>query len=327
MQALLLQEIGSLDNFVVGEAPLPEPGPGDVRVRIQAVSLNPVDYKLALGGFGTWSYPWIVGVDGAGVIDAIGADVDFWEPGDRVFYHGDLSRPGTFAQYAVVTDHTIARIPNHVDYVTAAALPCAAMTAYQALARRLHVGAGQTVLIQAGAGGVGGFAIQIAQRAGCRVFTTASAGNHEYVKSLGADHAIDYNTTDVAAAVADLTGGRGVDAILDGVGSTTATAGIAMLAFGGGMACIAGLPDLDIYAGSGKALSLHAIMLGGAYLNGDRDSQEELARMDGALMGLAEEGKLKHTITQTLDGLADIPAGLKALAGGHVRGKIVAHVG
>ncbi|MGZ9093017.1 MAG: alcohol dehydrogenase catalytic domain-containing protein, partial [Rhodoplanes sp.] len=109
-----------------------------------------------------WRFPHILGLDVAGVVDAIGSSVTHCRLGDRVFYHGNLSKPGGFAEFAVTTAHTIARIPDGMSVVDAASLPCAGLTAYHALHRRLHVRAGQTILIHAGAGGVGGFAIQLA---------------------------------------------------------------------------------------------------------------------------------------------------------------------
>ena len=125
MKALLLDQTGPVGDLRVGETPLPDPGAGEIRVKVHAVSLNPVDYKLAGRGHAEWAWPHILGLDVAGVVDAVGAEVRQFESGDRVFYHGDLSKPGGFAEYAVTTAHTTARIPDSVSYSEAAAIPCA----------------------------------------------------------------------------------------------------------------------------------------------------------------------------------------------------------
>ena len=153
--------------------------------------------------------------------------------GDWVFYHGDLSKPGGFAEFAVTTAHTVARIPDSMSFVDAASLPCAGLTAYHALHRRLHVRAGQTILVHAGAGGVGGFAIQLAAHAGLKVLTTCSENNADYVRDLGAEVAIDYHTENLKEVVSAVTDGRGVDAILSSLGSEGATQDLDLLAFNG----------------------------------------------------------------------------------------------
>lgn len=306
----------------MGDLPLPQPNPGEVRVQVKAVSLNPVDYKLAASGHPAWQYPFVLGLDVAGRIDELGEEVEDWKVGDRVFYHGNLSRPGGFAQYTTTVAHVLAHIPPAISFVQAAAVPCAGLTAYQALQRRLHIQEGQTVLVQAGAGGVGGYGIQLAAQAGACVITTASAENHEYVKELGAEAAIDYHHEDVAERVMSWTDGRGVDCVLDTLSSASATAGSKVLAFGGGLACIAGLPDFAQVPFQ-KAPSIHQISLGGAYFHGGQDAQQDLARMAEEMIAMVAAGDVDAMVTQLLD-LEDVPAGLEQLAGRHVRGKIVA---
>ncbi len=144
MRAILLDQPGTLDTLRVDEVSEPQPGTGEIRVRVAAIGLNPVDYKLAGRGNPAWSYPHILGLDVAGTIDTVGADVDSWRTGDRVFYHGNLARPGGYAELAITTAHTTAAIPDGVDFVSAAAIPCAGLTAYQGLVRRLNVQAGHT---------------------------------------------------------------------------------------------------------------------------------------------------------------------------------------
>jgi NADPH:quinone reductase len=131
MKAMVLDRLGEPETLRVMDLPKPEPGPGEIRVRVQAVGLNPADYKLAADGHPDWNYPFVLGLDVAGIVDALGEGVTEWSIGDRVFYHGDLSKPGGYAEYAITTSHTSARIPEGVSFTEAAALPCAGMTAYQ----------------------------------------------------------------------------------------------------------------------------------------------------------------------------------------------------
>ena len=322
MKALLLQQPGSVDNLHVGDVPDPKPQTGEIRVRVGAIGLNPVDYKLAGRGNPAWTYPHIPGLDVAGTVDAVGPDTEGFESGDRVYYHGDLTRPGGYAEWAITTAHTTAKIPDGVELATAAAIPCAGLTAYQGLIRRLDVQAGQTVWVQGGAGGVGGFGIQLCKARGATVITTASPGNHDFVKALGADHVIDYNREDVVAQILEITSGRGVDAVQAAVDPTTADEGIRALAFGGAISCIAGLPTLDEDTFA-RAISLHKISLGAAHPSNNREAQLDLARMAQEMIGMVAAGQIDPMIEQRTD-LAGVPEGLAQLETRHVRGKIVA---
>lgn len=325
MQALLLDEPGPATSLYVGTVPDPHPATGEVRVKVYAAGLNPVDYKLASRGVGRWTYPHILGLDVAGVIDALGAGVTQWQVGDAVYYHGDLSKPGGFAEWAIAPAHAISPLPPSLSFTEAAALPCAGFTAYQSLHHKLHVQRGQTILVQAGAGGVGGFAVQLAAIAGLRVIATCSAGNFGWVHQLGAAEVIDYQTQDVSAVVGELTDGRGVDAIVDTVSSDTATVGLGMLAFGGGIACVAALPDLSQFQSFGRALSVHDIALGGAHLSGDRTAQAQLAQI-GRDFGQLVSDRAVIPMLESVISLDEIPQALSRLARCHGRGKIVAQI-
>lgn len=324
MRALLLDQPGPVHSLRVDSAPDPEPRAGEVRVKVAAVGLNPVDYKLAGRGNPNWNYPHILGLDVAGEIDAVGAEVDGFSVGERVFYHGDLTKAGGFAEYAITTAHTIARIPEAVSYVDAAAIPCAGLTAYQGIVRRLQIQRGQVVWVQGGAGGVGGYGVQLAAHAGATVITTASQKNFAHVKELGATHAIDYQTEDVVARIMDITEGRGVDAVQAAVDVDSADQGVAALAFSGVISCIAGLPTLSDQTFA-KAISLHKISLGAAHPSTNRAAQLDLARMGEEMIALVAEKKISPMVEQVL-AFADIPAGLAQLESRHVRGKIVATV-
>jgi NADPH:quinone reductase-like Zn-dependent oxidoreductase len=325
MKALLLDKPGPVSDLRVGELPTPEPGPDEIRVKVHAVSLNPVDYKLAGRGNENWAWPHVLGLDVAGVVDAVGADVTQWTTGDRVFYHGDLSKPGGFAEYAITTAHTTARIPDAVSFTAAAAIPCAGLTAYEAVTRRLDVQPEHTVWMQGGAGGVGGFAVQICAHIGATVITTASAHNHEFVKSLGADFVIDYNTENVVERIMEITAGLGVYRVLGAVDVNTANEGIEVLNFRGGIACVAGMPTIDDTTFAG-AKSIHNIAYGGAHSSTNRAAQIDLARMAEEMIALVADKKIDPMIEQTI-GLADIPEGLAQLETRHVKGKIIAELG
>jgi len=180
------------------ELPRPEPGPGDLLVRVRAASVNPVDYKIRDGVVKVlipYSFPLILGNDLAGDVEAVGPGVTKFKVGDAIYSRLDKDRIGAIAEYALVRESAAAKKPARLDYVQAASLPLVGLTAWQALIDLAHLQAGQKVLIHAGSGGVGTFAIQLAKHLRAQVATTASAKNHVLVKSLGADVAIDYKTT------------------------------------------------------------------------------------------------------------------------------------
>ncbi|NQW20210.1 MAG: zinc-binding dehydrogenase [Chloroflexi bacterium] len=324
MKALLLDKPGPVSDLRIGELSLPEPGPNEIRVKVYAVSLNPVDYKLAGRGNDNWTFPHVLGLDVAGVVDAIGSDVVQWHPYDRVFYHGDLTKAGGFAEYAITTAHTSARIPDNVTFAEAAAIPCAGLTAYEAVVRRLDVQQEHTVWMQGGAGGVGGFGIQICKNIGATVITTASERNHDFVKSLGADHAIDYNNEHVVKTIMAITNGRGVDRVLGAVDANTVNEGIEVLKFRGGIACVAGMPTITDTTFSG-AKSIHNIAYGGAHTSTNRAAQFDLAKMAQEMIALVADKKIDPMIEQTIS-FENIPEGLAQLESRHVRGKIVAEI-
>jgi len=325
MKALLLDKPGPVSDLYVGELAIPEPKANEIRVKVHVAGLNPVEYKQARKGNDNWSWPHVLGLDVAGIVDAVGSDVDQWSPGDRVFYHGDLAKAGGFAEYAITTAHTTARIPENVSFAQAAAIPCAGLTSYESVVRRLDVQPEHTVWMQGGAGGVGGFGVQICANIGATVITTASERNHEFVKSIGADHVIDYNTENVVDAIMAITDGLGVDRVLAAVDASTADEGIKVLKYRGGLAAVAGMPTLNDAAFS-SARSIHNISYGGAHSSTNYAAQVDLATMAEEMIALVADKKIDAMIEQTI-GLDEIPEGLAQLQGRHVRGKIVAEIG
>ena len=325
MRAIVLHAPGQPSALTLQEMPVPEPGAGEIRVRVQAASLNPVDYKMAANGHPAWTYPFVPGVDGAGIVDKLGEGVTEWRAGERVVYHGSFVRHGSFAEYTIVKAHAIARIADELTFEEAAAFPCAGLTAYQILNRKMNMKPGSSVLVHAGAGGVGGYAIKLARAFGAsQVITTASADNHDYVQSLGADVAIDYNSENVRERVMALTNGLGVDYTLNSLNRKTAQVDLEMLGFGGQLGCIAGAPEtVADFQPSHKTFTVHKLMIAGAHVSGDERAERELGVMAEEFMKLMVAGKIASTISKQI-ALEDVPAELARLSQRHVRGKIVA---
>ncbi|MEL7028019.1 MAG: NADP-dependent oxidoreductase [Pseudomonadota bacterium] len=219
MKAVYYEEFGDAGVLKVGERPVPDPAPNEVLIQVGAVSVNPIDRRLRSGElqeFFQREWPITPGWDVAGRIAKVGADVKDWKVGDEVLalaFNWKLGA-GTYAEYAPVeADHITAK-PAHLSYVEAACIPLVSLTAWQSLDEYAQTQSGQTVFIQAGAGGLGGVAIQMAKHLGARVYTTCRAANADYVKSLGADVAIDYSTADYFKVLKELEP-EGVDVVLE----------------------------------------------------------------------------------------------------------------
>jgi len=326
VKAVLLDKPGPPSSLRVDEISIPRPEVGEALVKVCATSLNPVDYKVAAQGYEGWHYPHILGVDVAGVIESIGEGVVSWNRGDHVFYHTTWRKNGSYAEFNVAPAHTFARIPEGISFVEAATLPCAALTAYSALYRRLHIREGDIVLVHAAAGGVGGFAVQLAKVAKAFVIGTCSAPNAKYVRELGADEVINYRSEDVFQRAKAIAGDQGIDAIIDNIGPSNGVDNLGLLGPEGGLACIAGIPDLSVVPDLPYSISIHDIGLGGVLASpAFRRRQEDLGRMATELMTLVKEGKIRPTVAEQIT-LEAIPEALKRVAEGHVRGKIVAKV-
>ncbi|RLQ96661.1 zinc-binding dehydrogenase [Falsibacillus albus] len=323
MKALLLNDKGLWKEMKVEEIEAPKPNEGEILIEVHAVGLNPVDYKTATGGNPNWSYPHIIGLDAAGVVAEVGEGVTQWKKGDRVVYHGDLTKKGAYAEFAITKAHMVSEIPDSVSFEDAAAIPTAGYTAYQSLFRKLPFDQIETILIHGGAGGVGGFGIQLAKLAGKTVISTASAHNHDYVKSLGADYVIDYREEDVRACVMEITDGRGVDAVVDAVSRQSATDSLDCLAYMGHIVYIAGAPDFTKIKSFTKVVSYHEIALAAAYQSGDMRAEQDLAVMGDEMLSLMAEGKLDSMLKEVIS-LEEAPEALVRLSERHVKGKIVA---
>ena len=222
MKAVAIEKYGGRDQMKVMDLPKPSPAAGEILIRIRAAAVNPVDYKIREGLLQTRMpnvLPIILGWDAAGVVEATGAGVHMFKTGDEVFAYcrTQIIQHGTYAEYICIPETSAAPKPKALSFEEAAAVPLAGLTAYQCLHDAAEVAQGQTVLVQAAAGGVGGFAVQIARNLGARVIGTASAANHDHVTSLGASAVIDYTKEDFRAAVRRLHP-AGVDVAFDTVG-------------------------------------------------------------------------------------------------------------
>lgn len=223
MKAILMTAPGGPDMLQYTDVPRPTLGGAhDMLVRLKAAGVNPVDTKLrSKGTYYPERMPAILGCDGAGIVEAVGPAVTLFQPGDAVYFcHGGIGgHPGNYAEYAVVDEAWAAAKPASLSFAEAAAAPLVLITAWEALHDRARMRAGQTVLVHAGAGGVGHVAIQLACAAGCQVATTVSAGiKTQFVRELAAVTAIDYRSVDLAEAVCAWSGVDGVDIAFDTVG-------------------------------------------------------------------------------------------------------------
>lgn len=321
MKAWLLDQPG-LEHLHIGEVERPTPDAGELLIKVEAVALNPVDYKVGTNGNPNWSYPHILGVDLVGEVVEVGSSIANIITGSRVAVHTSLGNNGGFAEYAVVDARACAVVPPEVSDEAAAAILCAGMTAYEAIMQKLNTRDKETILVHAGAGGVGGYAIQLAKKLGLKVFTTASPENFDWVTSLGADVAIDYNVEDVTEKIMELTDGRGVDLILNTVGRDVATADLDRLAFSGQLAYIAGPPDMSNMKGFTLSPSIHEVALGAAHASENERAIRNLSYMAEEMMKLLEGDELNDLVTDVLP-FERLKDGLEQLQTRKVRGKLI----
>jgi NADPH:quinone reductase-like Zn-dependent oxidoreductase len=239
MRAARVPAVGPLADVTVEDVPNPEPGADQIRVEVARAALNPIDYKIVLSGHrGGRDFPLTLGFDAVGTVDAVGAAVTAVVPGDRVCLMTDIMSPGTLAEHVLVREHNVATVPAEVVDDQAAGLPLAGLTARQAL-DRTGLEAGQSILIHAGAGGVGHLAVQLAKNRGLTVYATSSAANLVLLDELGADHPVDYHTTPPGKFAS------AVDAVIDTRGGETAVATVAGLRPGAVHVSIVGFGSED----------------------------------------------------------------------------------
>jgi NADPH:quinone reductase-like Zn-dependent oxidoreductase len=233
MKAAFIERYGGPEVLQYGDLPDPVAGPGEVVVDVVAASVNGADWKVRVGQYKQSKFPFALGRDFSGVISAVGQDVTDLKVGDAVFGVCEAGQEGAYAEKIAVKAAIVARKPDGLSHVHAAALALTGLTALSAIEDTLKLQRGETILIQGGAGGVASFGIQLAKHIGARVITTTSAVNRAYVRALGADEIIDYNASDFTRVVA------GCDAVFDTVGGDVAQRSFAVLKPGGRAAFIA----------------------------------------------------------------------------------------
>lgn len=305
MRAVRFHEYGPPSVLVVDTVDRPEPKTGEVLIRVHFAGVNPIDWKLRAGHVQRYMpipLPATPGLDVSGTIDAVGEGVTGFAAGDRVFGRGTA----TYAEFAVAPAATIAHIPDGVSFEQAATLHVGGVTAWLALFDSAHLEAGQRLLVQGGAGGVGSMAVQLGRWKGAYVIATASAANLDFLRSIGADEVIDYTTTSVEDAVHD------VDVVVDTVGGEVTAHSWSELKPGGILVTIAGMADAETAAARG--VRAEAV----ARSTETRSILEELG-------GLVASGNLKPEIQQVFP-LEQAALAQAASESGHGRGRILLKV-
>lgn len=301
--AIRIHEFGTSDVLRTDDVPTPEPGPGEIRIRVHAASVNPVDYKIRQGAYpmvGAEDLPVTMGRDVSGVVDAVGEGADSFDRGALV--HAMISTGGGYAEHAIVSAGDAAAVPQGLGHEQAAAIPLAGLTAWQALVDHGQLREGQSVLIHGGAGGVGHFAIQIAKARGARVVTTAAAEDEPLLRELGADVVIDYRNQRFEDDLDE------VDLVLDLIGGETQERSWSVLKSGGAMVSTLEEPSEEKAREKNARTSLFLVQPDGTQL-------EEIGR-------LVLKGQLRPVVSEALP-LNRAAEAQDKLEQEHVRGKIV----
>ncbi len=310
MKAVRIHEYGGPEVVRHEEAPRPQPGPGEVLVRVEAAGVNPVDWKTRSGGGQAKKigerFPLVLGWDLSGTVEEVGPEVEELAAGDEVFGLVRFPQPGeTYAEYATAPAQELAPKPAALSHEEAAAVPLAALTAWQALFEAGRLEKNQTALVHAAAGGVGHLAVQLARWKGARVIGTASAHNADFLRSLGAEP-LDYGAQPFEEAVSD------VDLVLDAIGGDVLERSFSVLRRGGVLVSIRGEPDTDL-------ARRHEVR-----------AERVLVRPDGQqlrqIASVLEDGHVRPVVSEVLP-LSEVGRAHQLSEEGHVRGKIVLRVG
>ena len=303
MKAIQMHAFGGPEVLVYEDVPCPVPGDSEILVRVYATGVNPIDWKIREGMFREGAkLPLIPGKDIAGIVEEVGSKVTGFAVRDSV-YGFAAQRGGGYAEYSVVNPNEAARKPQSLDYVHAAAVPVAAITAWQALFDIGGLSSRQTVLVHGAAGGVGGFAVQFAKAKGAKVIGTASSDNLDYVKGLGADEVVNYQITRFEGVV------QGVDMVLDLIGGDTQRRSWQVLKRGGILVSTIGPPsppaELNVRGGA-------------VFAQANTSQLTEIG-------GLIDAGKVKVNLKEVLP-LAEARKAQANSQSGHTQGKIVLQV-
>jgi NADPH:quinone reductase-like Zn-dependent oxidoreductase len=329
MKAFVVDRYGRKNGIRAGDMPLPEPREDDVLIQIHAAGVNPLDSKIRDGEFKLilpYRLPLSLGNDLAGVVVRVGSRVRRFKPGDEVYARPHKDRIGTFAEFIAVKEDGVALKPTALTMEEAASIPLVGLTAWQALIEKGQLKRGQKVLIHAGSGGVGTFAIQLAKHVGATVATTTSERNIELVKRLGADIVIDYKKDDFSAILRDY------DVVLDTQGGNALEKSLRVLRPGGKLIGIAGPPDPDFAKEMGASWFLKTVMRFLSYRIRKAAKRHEVSysfvfmRPDGGQLSqiatLIDAGAIKPVIDRVFP-FASTKEALTYVETGRVKGKVV----
>ena len=331
MRAVLLESYGPPERLRIAEVPEPEPGPRDLLIAVRASSINPIDWKIRRGiqrGLIRYRLPWIQGLDVSGVVLQVGEAVAGFSVGDEVFASPTWRRPGCWAERVAVAAAQVAHKPVRSSHEEAASIPLVGLTAWACLLPKLAERPGQRVFIQAGSGGVGTFAIQLAKYHGAWVATTCSDRNTALVTGLGADRVIDYRSQRFEDVLAE--SGGPVDIVLDALGGEQRQRAFAVLKRGGRLASIvSGMPENAARYGPnlGALVTLGASLRFGieGLLRGVR-AASVLRPSDGAILAqiaeLLESGAIRPVIDRCYP-MEQIVEAHRYMETGRARGKVV----
>ena len=312
MKAVTINQFGGIEETSWADLPVPKPQPEEVQIKISHAAVNPVDWKICEGYLRKLlphAFPLIPGWDASGTISAVGEAVDSFKVGDKVFAY--CRKPtvqwGTYTEYVCFDAEHVAPMPMTLDSAQAASIPLVSLTAWQALFDDAGLQDGQTVLIHAGAGGVGGMGLQFAKNAGAKVYTTASTDHHNYVKRLGADVAIDYKKHSFVDEMQSLEP-DGVDVVFDCAGNDTLEQSYAVVKNGGCLVSIVNRPDQE-------KCSDHSIRGAFTFVRPDGSQLRKI----GALI---DEGKVVPPSVEEMS-LDQFSKAWKQIKTQHTQGKIV----
>ncbi len=299
MKAVIFEQLGGPEVINVVDVPVQNPGPGQVRVRMKASGINFSDLMIRTGDYpDTFEMPYRVGREIAGTIDAVGEGADSWSVGDRVF--GLIVEGGTMAELPVVSAKALFPLPEGLSFVEAAAAPLQGLTAIQTIEEVGKVQAGETVLIHAAAGGVGGLAVQIAFARGARVIGTTSRDDKlDSIRELGAD-AVNYSKDGWVEHVLDLTDGRGVDAVLESIGGAVFEQSWQRVTAHGARIVLIGAASGSVPLDTLTILASHRSLIGYNLATYFPDHAAEVGAALQRLLALVGEGKVKLRVGHTI---------------------------
>jgi len=312
MKAIAINEFGGLDKLQLMDLPVPEIRPGEILVKVSAAGVNPVDWKIREGylkDLFSHQFPVILGWDAAGVVQGVGNGVTRFKQGDEIFAYcrKPIVHGGAYAEYILLEEEHAAIKPKNITFEEAASIPLAALTAYQSLFDAAKLQPGETILIHAAAGGVGGFGVQLAKDHGAVVWATASGRNKKYVQDLGASQVVDYSQTNFGDEVFSKYP-HGVDVVFDCVGGEVLQKSAEIVKQGGRLITIVDDP-------TGLARSdIHKEFV---FVAPNSTQLTELARM-------VEQGRLKTHLSQVFPfGLEEARKAHELSESMHTRGKMV----